>query len=138
VVFYEVPDTITSTLYFAVNHPGIDTATPTAPNNPDQGTVGASWYYYLVGGTGTLSSATSRQLTFANLSEATTGTILDTKSYTNENGWNYFTGVSPSQGEHIGNKYYFKVVAQAPNGNKNGFHLMFPMLTVALPRGFLY
>ena len=123
VVFYEVPDTITSTLYFAINHPGIDTATPTAPNNPDQGTAGASWNYYLVGGTGTLSSATSRQLTFASLSEATTGTILDTKSYINENGWNYFAGVSPSQGEHIGNKYYFKIVAQAPNGDKNGFQL---------------
>jgi hypothetical protein len=122
-VFYEVPDTITSTLYFAINHPGIDTATPTAPNNPDQGTAGASWNYYLVGGTGTLSSATSRQLTFASLSEATTGTILDTKSYINENGWNYFAGVSPSQGEHIGNKYYFKIVAQAPNGDKNGFQL---------------
>ncbi len=66
VVFYEVPDTITSTLYFAINHPGIDTTTPAAPNNPDQGTAGAAWNYYLVGGTGTLSSSLSLPRTFRN------------------------------------------------------------------------
>ena len=123
VVFYEVPDTITSTLYFAVNHPGINTTTPAPPNNPDQLVAADTWTYYLVGGTGTLSSATSRQLTFANDAEATTGTILDTRSFTNETGWHYFSGVNPSQGERIGNKYYFKIVAKAPNAGKNGFQL---------------
>ncbi len=116
VVFYEVPDTVTSTLYFAISDPGLTGV------SPDQGT-GGTWTYYLVGGSGTLSSATSRQLTFASLTEATTGTILDTKNYTTETGWQYFSGVSPSQGEKIGNKYYFKIVAAAPNGNKNGFQL---------------
>ncbi|MCX7788062.1 MAG: hemagglutinin, partial [Spirochaetes bacterium] len=116
VVFYEVPDTITSTLYFAINHPGC------TGTDPDQNT-GGTWTYYLIGGNGTLSSPISRQLTFANLAEATTGTILDTRSFTNETGWYYFAGVLPSQGEKIGNKYYFKVVAVAPNGNKNGYQL---------------
>ena len=29
--------------------------------------------------------------------------------------WVYFNGVSPSQGEHIGNKYYFRLTAVAPD-----------------------
>ncbi|MDY6827642.1 MAG: hypothetical protein SVV67_10875, partial [Bacillota bacterium] len=122
VAFFEVPDTIDSTLYFAINHGGIDILTP-AVDNPDQGAAGPNWNYYLVGGSGTVSSSVSRQLTFAGLAEATTGTVLDTQSYTNENGWNYFDGVSPSQGEHIGNKYYFKIVAEAGGNDKNGFQL---------------
>ncbi len=118
VVFYEVPDTITSTLYFAINDPGCTGV------SPDEGT-GGTWNYYLVGGNGTISSSISRQLTFANLAEATTGTVLHTRSFTTEAGWHYFAGVSPSQGEKIGNKYYFKIVAQAPsgNGNKNAYQL---------------
>ncbi|MBP7494532.1 MAG: hemagglutinin, partial [Spirochaetales bacterium] len=128
VVFYEVPDTVTSTLYFAISDPGLTGV------SPDQGT-GGTWTYYLVGGSGTLSSATSRQLTFASLTEATTGTILDTKNYTTETGWQYFSGVSPSQGEKIGNKYYFKIVAAAPNGNKNGFQLDVSYSTSGNPTG---
>lgn len=134
VVFYEVPDTITSTLYFAINHPGVNTSIP-ATDNPDQFNIAGTWNYYLVGGTGTLSSATSRQLTFANDAEATTGTILDTRSFTNETGWYYFSGVSPSQGEHIGNKYYFKIVAKAPNNSKNGFQLDVSYSNTGTPTG---
>ena len=120
VVFFEVPDTITSTLYFAIDHPGL-----TDSALPDAGTAGATWNFHLVGGSGALSSSVSRQITFANLGEATTGTVLQTRGFIAETGWHYFNGVSPSQGEHIGNKYYFKVVAEAPadDGAKNAFRL---------------
>ncbi|AEJ60370.1 hemagluttinin repeat-containing protein [Spirochaeta thermophila DSM 6578] len=112
VLFYEVPDTITSTLYFAVEHPGLSGAAP------DQGT-GGTWEFFLVGGAGALTQ--SRMLNFANDTEVLAGTVLSTIQATNETGWVYFDGVLPSQGEHIGNRYYFKIVAKAPNGNKNGF-----------------
>ena len=110
VIFFEVPDTTTSTLYFAVNDPGVDGAAP------DQGIGTTS--FYLVGGSGALSDPNSRLRDYsADQSLARTGVVLS--SYTADdsgpynNGWYYFPqGVSPSQGEHIGNRYFFKIVAE--------------------------
>ncbi|ADN01072.1 FlgD immunoglobulin-like domain containing protein [Spirochaeta thermophila] len=126
VLFYEVPDTITSTLYFAVEHPGLSGAAP------DQGT-GGTWEFFLVGGTGALTQ--SRKLNFANDAEVLAGTVLSTIQATNETGWVYFDGVVPSQGEHIGNRYYFKIVAKAPDDSKNGFRCDVSYSNTGTPTG---
>ncbi|HPE36990.1 MAG TPA: hypothetical protein PK625_07560, partial [Spirochaetales bacterium] len=98
VSFFEVPDSVNDTLYFGVND------SRNSNTAPDAGGTGTTTFY-LIGGSGTLSDPTSRRLSFADLGEATTGTILAQIDATNLNyaGWRYFSGVLPSQGEHIGN-----------------------------------
>ena len=137
VVFFEIPDTVTSTLYFAIRSPENDGA-----NAEDDGTLGNTTYY-LIGGTGTLSDSKSRQLMY-DAGEMTgndhlTGTILDSNTfgaaYAQE--WYYFSGVSPSQGEHIANKYYFKIVTEAESGTpgKNGYQLDISTASGGTPSG---
>jgi len=128
VVFFEIPDTEASTLYFAVRSPETD-----GTNVEDDTTYGdgVTTTYTLIGGSGTLSDSKSRQLQYTAGELASndhlTGTILHTQGFTNTYAqeWFYFPGVSPDQGEHIGNKYYFKVVTEAESGNggKNGYQL---------------
>ncbi|HTZ52806.1 MAG TPA: hypothetical protein VMF68_14155, partial [Spirochaetia bacterium] len=115
VLFFEIPDTTTGTLYFGIFNPGHPN--PQSVNAPyDQpGTVGTS-YWWLLGGTGALSDPNSQLLIYPVYPSTTplAGTLLSSFTRTNEDEtWVYFGGVSPSQGEHIGNKYYFKVVFQA-------------------------
>jgi len=110
VIFFEVPDTVTSTLYFAVRDPGTDGTSPDQNNGVTD--------FYLVGGSGTLSNPNSRLRDYsANQALARTGTTLSSyiadlnAAYNNL--WYYFPqGVSPSQGEHIGNKYLFKIAVE--------------------------
>ncbi|MBN2440152.1 MAG: hypothetical protein JXJ04_02365 [Spirochaetales bacterium] len=134
VVFYEVPDTITVPLYFAIKDPeGNNSA-------PDQGNFNINTTYTLVGGPGTLSDAASKQDVYAVPAvNHLKGTILAEYIYNNtfvavqgenpENNddWVYFPGVLPQQGEHIGNKYYFKIAAEcaldAGNIFINGYKL---------------
>ncbi len=122
VILFEVPDTITSTLYFGINDPGCDDTWP------DQDSTGFT-DFYLVGGAGTLSDSNSRLIDYSgNEALSRTGTVLDSFQadsggpYNNQ--WVYFSGVSPGQGEHIGSKYYFKVVVEADALiGKNAFQL---------------
>jgi hypothetical protein len=123
VAFFEVEDTLTSSLYIAVRDPGCDAVWP------DQGAAGTT-DFYLIGGPGTLSSSDSRQINYSgDRSLARTGTELDTildadNTAPFNNQWVYFNAVQPYQGEHIGNKYYFKVVAEPDvNVEKNAFQL---------------
>ena len=149
IAFFEIPDSVTSTIYFAVRDPatdgrsqgagGFDLSGPgSTPGVPDQDSTGTTTFS-LVGGTGTLSNANSRLIYYATISQAYTpatgagsGTLssfsaanVNDAAFTSPSyGWTYFAGVSPSQGEHIGNKYYFKVVAQAGGTvGKNAFQL---------------
>jgi hypothetical protein len=137
VAFFEVPDTVTSTLYFAIRSPENDAA-----NAEDSGGAGNTTYY-LIGGSGALSDVKSRQLMY-DAGEMTgndhlTGTTLDSNtfgaSYAQE--WYYFGGVSPSQGEHIANKYYFKIVTEAESGiaGKNGYQLDISTANSGAPSG---
>src|SRR6056297_1498895 len=121
VVFFEIPDTVTSTLYFAIRHPGITDSFPdqnTAADNTEE-TI-----FSLIGGSGALSHPESRQIEYSTGSPYQ-GTQLGKLSYFDATtGWVYFPGVQPSQGEHIGNKYYFKVVVFVEGGGyKNGYQL---------------
>ena len=125
VVFFEIPDTESSILYFSVRDPACDGKTQVAGGYDDDGVPdqdpGGTSTFYLIGGAGTLSHPDSRKIYYPTPSDARSGTILDSFSRTNQSdnsdsapdyGWVYFSGVSPSQGEHIGNKYYFKVVVE--------------------------
>ena len=137
VAFFEIPDTVTSTLYFAIRSPEND-----ASNVEDTGGAGNTTYY-LIGGSGALSDVKSRQLMYDAGEMAgndhLTGTIIDSNtfgsSYAQE--WYYFSGVSPSQGEHIANKYYFKIVTEAESGiaGKNGYQLDISTTSSGTPSG---
>ncbi|HET6450729.1 MAG TPA: hypothetical protein VFI08_05425, partial [Spirochaetia bacterium] len=121
VLFFEIPDTTTGTLYFGINNPG---NSANAAEFDEAGTGGTS-YWYLIGGTGALSDPTSQLTQYAVYpsTQPLAGTSLSTFTRIAQNeSWVYFGGVSPSQGEHIGNKYYFKIVLQADTAvGKNTF-----------------
>jgi hypothetical protein len=117
VIFFEVPDTITSTLYFSVYDAGCLADLESA----DHGTAADPLTYYsLYGGLGALSDPKSQKINYTGIeNDAKVGTLLSsftaTKAATYDGTWYYFpNGVSPGQGEHIGNKYYFKIVVQLP------------------------
>ena len=121
VVFFAIPDTTTQILFFAVRNPDVDVDGTLANSEPDLPAVaGPPWVNYaLIGGTGAYSSVAGQHLV-GNAANSG-GTVLDSitgSSYTGAfrvGAWVYFNGVSPSQGEHIGNKYYFRLTAVSPN-----------------------
>ena len=128
VVFFEVPDTETSLLYFAVFDPGVSNTGRDQVSGPNDTTT----THYLVGGSGCLSNSNSTKWYYSEAEltagQHLTGIVLGEMTYpgTDADGqWVYFAGVLPSQGEHIGNKYYFKVVSIVnTNANeKNAYRL---------------
>ena len=150
VIFFEVPDTETNTLYFAVRDPGVSVDF----TDEDSGSIGTlplgdeDMKFTLVGGSGTLSNSDSVKYYYTVTDEAYTPATensgyLEQKVYSTgdtTSDWVYFGGVSPSQGEHIGNKYYFKVVCHAtsvnnPSGYKNGYQLDVSTSTSGTPTG---
>ena len=138
VVFFEVPDSSTSTLYFGVNDAGSDATHPDFyDGTPPYGFTD----FYLVGGAGTVSDPNSRLIDYsADTTVARTGTVLDTFT-ADETGpyndrWVYFSGVLPNEGEHIGNKYYFKIVAEADADiGKNAFQFDISTSNSGAPTG---
>jgi hypothetical protein len=91
---------------------------------PDRGTSGTTTHL-LIGGPGSLSDTRSRKWEYieaeVDAGEPLVGTVLDTMSHGNDAvGWTYFQRVSPSQGEHIGSKYCFKVASVATNDDPPG------------------
>ncbi|WP_304242985.1 hypothetical protein, partial [Gracilinema caldarium] len=122
VFFFEIPDTGPSPIYFAINDPGI---TGTA-SLFDQNGTGTS-YWYVLGGLGALSDPSSQKLTYSPYpsTEPLAGTLLWSQSWASGTGtgWNYTTAIPLNSGEHIGNKYYFKLVLQVTPGStgKNAF-----------------
>ena len=119
VIFFEVPDSVSATLYFAINDAGTDGVSPDAGNT-------LTTDFYLVGGSGTLGDSGSRLIDYSGSPTlARTGTTLDQFQSTTETGWTYFSGVSPSQGEYLGNKYFFKIVVDVADadGDKNAYQV---------------
>ncbi|MBN2354195.1 MAG: hypothetical protein JXD23_16625, partial [Spirochaetales bacterium] len=128
VVFFEVPDTVTSQLYF-----GVQSAGNTGVAAELDGVAGgATTSYYLIGGNGALSNSNSQKYKYTtaevSANQHLTGAQLDSFSYLDNAAypaWRYFSPVNPSQGEHIGNKYFFKVVTVITSGtdSKNAYRL---------------
>ncbi|MBN1523636.1 MAG: hypothetical protein JW904_04065, partial [Spirochaetales bacterium] len=131
VIFFEIPDTFTANLYFAIYDPGVDDNNGDGDLDDDAGI--ATTTHYLIGGANALSHPNSQKwyYTGVNISanEHLTGTPYGQLYYGEDedaqNSWVYFAGVSPSQGEHIGNKYYFKIVSvmSGSNTDKNAYRL---------------
>jgi hypothetical protein len=121
VTFFEVPDTVTGTLFFAVNDPSLDDVV----NPVNQGSGETSFRLY--GGSGALSNPDSRRREYPAGSQAlaNAGTLLASMTEAAGTGWVYFAGVDVTQGEKIGNRYYFKVVVEAEAGTnqKNAYQL---------------
>ncbi len=121
VTFFEIPDTETGALYFAVRDPGLS-ENGEAPNDGDA-LNDVDTDFYLIGFSGALSHPSSRQRIYTvGASDALEGTelgyIQGGDSADGEGtGWVYFDGVDPSQGERIGNRYYFRVVAIAEDAS---------------------
>jgi hypothetical protein len=133
-VFFEVPDTLTSTLYFAVNNPASTGVTP------DQGASTHMARFNLFGGPGCYSDPAARSNTVAG-NDKYIGNMLDwhwdDEAGWSTAGWAYFDGVSPSQGEHIGNKYYFKITVEATGGapTKNSYQYDVSYTNTGSPTG---
>jgi hypothetical protein len=118
VVFFEIPATENSPLYFAINDPDIHFTEPdfadstsaySAWNNPPNNPVTT---FYLVGRTGALSHPDSKIVDYAAAGVDPLGpgmgTVLHQISNTNtdaDEGWVYFPLVNPDDGEEIGSKY---------------------------------
>ena len=142
-VFFEIPDTTTQTLYFAVRNPDVDAVNGTsAQSDPDRSVNtatppnGPPWVNYaLIGGTGAYSAVAGQHLTYATANSG--GTQLDSITGSSYAGafavgnWVFFNGVSPSQGEHIGNKYYFRLTAVTPGIRDAGIQARVPVRCLA-------
>jgi len=145
VVFFEVPDSLSSTIYFAVKDPGSNGTIGTFPDY--NAASGNETTFTLLGGEAAFTGSNSRLTYYATTSNAYQGEVLDSFSRSNEtdadlaadSGWKYFAGVSPSQGEHIGNKYYFKVVVEVSTDDnlsyKNGYQLDASFSPAGVPGG---
>ena len=131
VIFFEIPSDAVADddfIYIGINDAGTDGVVP------DQ--FSGTTDYYVFGGTGALTDATSRQRVFGSLVETQAGRQLgfftaDSSATYNITGgesshWTYFNGVRLSDGEQIGSRVYFKVVVDAEtNGGsyKNAFQV---------------
>ncbi|MBN2735920.1 MAG: hypothetical protein JXR70_02990, partial [Spirochaetales bacterium] len=161
VIFFEIPDTVTSTLNFAVYDPDMSYYIPPTPPpeipppESDSSNANYPWYqtvsditsyFTLVGGSGTLSDARSRYVFYDTAGGddplgAGMGTVLDqivNTNITSDEGWVYFSGVNPNQGELIGNKRYFKIVVYITTTAgwvKNGFKLDISLNNTGNPTG---
>jgi hypothetical protein len=149
VVFFEVPETETNILYFAIRDPESTTANTIEIN---EGTVTTD--YYLIGGSGTLSDPDNSRTFFSQAELISgvhrSGTEIANYRYDNslsallgpspaaDDSWVYFPGVLASQGEKIGNKYYFKIVVQSQESvdrQKNAFQLDVSYVNSGTPTG---
>ncbi len=115
VVFFEVPSSAPSTVYFGIYDPSFS---GTAAINDSLGAGGTS-YWTLVGGTGALSDPSSQLTTYSPYpsTQALAGTILTSftlAANTSNAAWYYIGPFNKTSGELIGNKYYFKLVLQVP------------------------
>jgi hypothetical protein len=139
VVFYEIPDTVTGTIYFGIFDAGNDDDDDQliAPFDADQRGANSRTTYYLVGGNGALTDPASDSLLFDGEDLYGSGALPNAPiaSYSVDDGgssgfddeqWYYFASTDVSAGEHIGNKYYFRIVVvedTSLGGNKNAFKL---------------
>ena len=128
-VFFEIPDTVTSTIYFGVKDPWVNTNAHTRDDIVAAPASGQT--LYLIGGADAYTASNARLINYTgnlNLAIASSGSgtgsqlasfsapnsSVDIDSALASYGWTYFPGVQPSQGEHVGNKYYFRVAMLAP------------------------
>lgn len=131
VIFLEVPDTLTETLYVRLYDADvgggltetIDADYPFFSNNWDTSTT-----FSLYGGAGAYTHPNARQATFASLTDSgiTSGTLLASQTFTQntalDHAWFTLAAVAPNQGEHVGSKYVFKLSVVGIIGNDGNLY----------------
>ncbi len=119
VIFFEVPDTLTDTLYVRIFDPevggggalDIDEEQPPGP----MGAFDTSTTFSLYGGGGAYTAPAARQAIFATTADPgiITGTLLASQTFTQnaalDQRWLTLATFNPNQGEHVGSKYVFKL-----------------------------
>ncbi len=129
VVIFEIPASTSGNLYFGIHSPACDTSYAA---DEDLGAVDETNIFHLVGDQA-LSNGTTRNLTFSTAAEAigTGVSAIQSRSFldsqANGDNWFFFNPVTVDDGEQIGSKVYFKIVAEIPYDvgyrYKNGFQV---------------
>jgi hypothetical protein len=131
VIFLEVPNTLTETLYVRIYDADvgggltetIDAAYPFFSNDWDTATN-----FSLYGGNGTHANPNARQATFASTTDPgiTSGTLLASQTFTQnaamDRTWFTLATIAPNQGENVGGKYVFKLSVVGGAGNDGNLY----------------
>lgn len=132
VIFLEVPDTLTTTLYVRVYDPDVGDNFDELCR-PSTGCPESIWdtstTFSLYGGSGAYTDPAARQATFITPTDPgiTTGTLI-TPSYTFTQGaaldrtWVTLWSFAPGEGEHVGNKYVFKLSVVGGPGDDGNYY----------------
>jgi hypothetical protein len=125
VIFLEVPNTLTDTLYVRILDP--DVGTDGAYDEQQGGSWNTATTFSLYGGTWAYSDPAARLATFASTTEPgiSSGTLLFSQTFTEDaalNG-NWFTlpiTITPTDGEAVDSKYVFKLSVVGANSGDDG------------------
>ncbi len=139
VVFLSVPDSVSPSTYIHIlaESPGGGTG-----NNPDTGYGSGNTVFTVYGGTSAYSNLNARKLRGL-VADYDTGTQLAQRTFTTENvGWYSIGSTQVGAGEHIGSRYYFKILVYVASTTvgKNAFRIdvsyaTITDATVAAPTG---
>lgn len=126
IIFLEIPDTITDTLYVRIFDP--DVGTDTTYDEPHGGWDTATTFS-LYGGAGVYTDPAARQAIYTSTTDAgiSSGTLIVSQTFavsdTLNGAWYPFATVDPTQGESAGDKRIFKLsVTGANDGNDGNFY----------------
>jgi hypothetical protein len=137
VLFVEIPNTVTANFYIGIHDPGANDI----PVTVDLGATSVT-NFYVYGGPGALSHPNSQLVDYSggrpSSLAAPGGTVIGTLLGVVSDNWEYIGPIDPAQGELIGNKRYFKVVAEnLTAGTKDGYQvdISFSGISGTLPSG---
>ena len=123
VVFFEIPDTVTDTLYIRILDP--DVGGSGAFDEQQGGSWNTATNFGLYGGSGAYDPA-ARRATFATTSDPgiRSGSLIISRTFavsnTWEGAWYLLAAINPNQGEAVGNKRVFKLSVVGANGGDDG------------------
>jgi len=123
VVFFEIPDTVTDTLYIRILDP--DVGGSGAFDEQQGGGWDTSTNFSLYGGSGAYNPAACRA-TFATTSDPgiRSGSLIISRTFAVSNTWEgiwyLFAAITPNQGEAVGNKRVFKLSVVGANSGDDG------------------
>jgi len=126
VIFLEISDTIADTLYVRIFDP--DVGGSHDEQHPTPGVWDTATTFSLYGGFEAYTGAGARQATFATTGDLgiTSGTLLFSQTFTESITWDdewFWVSITPTDGEHVGDKYVFKVsVVGANDGDDGNFY----------------
>jgi hypothetical protein len=122
VVFFEIPDTVTDTLYIRILDPDVGGS---GAFDEQQGSWNTATNFGLYGGSGAYDPA-ARRARFATTSDPgiRSGSLIISRTFavsnTWEGAWYLLAAINPNQGEAVGNKRVFKLSVVGANGGDDG------------------